>query len=81
MNPLTGATYNTDAPGRVFVNGATVYCAQGNNNPTTEVENCTVPGSTNFTIAAGAVVTSDPIVPATAYNPEGPDSSGLATTP
>jgi hypothetical protein len=79
VNPLTGATYNTDAPGRVYVNGATVYCAQGNNNPTTEVENCTVPGSTNLTIAAGAVVTGDPIVPSTAYNPEGPDSSGSVT--
>src|SRR6202034_2760380 len=39
VTPLTGATYNTDAPGRVYVNGATVYCAQGNNNPTPEVEN------------------------------------------
>ncbi len=39
--PTTGATYNANAPDRIYINGTVVYCAQGNNNPTTKIENCT----------------------------------------
>ena len=38
-SPLTGSTYNADAPNRVYFNGTAAYCAQSNNNPTTKIEN------------------------------------------
>jgi hypothetical protein len=64
-DPLTGSTINTNAPNRVYVDGTAVYCNQSNNNPTTDIEDCTTaPGVSGFTPAAGAPVTSDPIIPA-----------------
>jgi hypothetical protein len=62
---LTGQTLNVNAPNRYYIDGTPVYCIQGNNNPTSEIENCTVPvGTTPTPIAAGDPILADPIVPA-----------------
>jgi hypothetical protein len=62
---LTGQTLNVNAPDRYYIDGATVYCAQGNNNPTQEIEDCTVPvGATSPQVAVGDPILADPIVPA-----------------
>jgi hypothetical protein len=64
---LTGTTYNNNAPNRAYIDGVAVYCSQGNANPTTKMEDCTTgPGGTALAAAAGAPITSDPIIPATA---------------
>ncbi len=81
--PLTGSTVNANAPNRLYVDGpsgaATVYCTQGNNNPTTKVEDCTTgPGGSTFTLATGQLLLSDPIVPRTAY--ESDTASGGMTS-
>jgi len=73
-NPTTGSLYNADAPNRAYIDGVAVYCDQANNNPTTELEDCTTgPGGGSLSVNAGDPVTSDPIVPATAYG----QTSGL----
>ena len=60
-----GIQLNVNAPNRVYVNGNTMYCSQSNNNPTTEVENCTSgAGGSQFTAAGGSPILSDPITPA-----------------
>jgi hypothetical protein len=62
---LTGQTLNVNAPDRYYIDGAPVYCIQGNNNPTQEIENCTVPvGTTPTAINIGDPILADPIVPA-----------------
>jgi hypothetical protein len=64
---LTGATFNNNAPNRAYVDGVAVYCSQGNANPTTKMEDCTTgPGGSTLSAGAGAPITSDPIIPATA---------------
>ncbi|HEY1832504.1 MAG TPA: Ig-like domain repeat protein [Acidimicrobiales bacterium] len=80
---LTGSTYNANAPDRVYFDsasgGTTAYCSQGNNNPTTKIEDCTTPeGSSSFLLAAGDLVLSDPIIPRTAY--ESDTASGGMTS-
>jgi hypothetical protein len=66
-NPVTGTTYNVNAPNRAYVNGVAVYCDQANANPTTKMEACTTgPGRSALSIATGAPITADPIIPATA---------------
>ncbi len=78
-DPLTGSTYNADAPNRVYFNGTTAYCSQSNNNPTTKIENCTTgPNGTALPLSAGMVITSDPIISASAYASD--PASGGATT-
>ena len=63
----TGTLYNTNAPNRAYVNGVAVYCSQANANPTTKMESCTTGGNNGpLTVAAGAPITSDPIVPSSA---------------
>jgi hypothetical protein len=62
---LTGQTLNVNAPDRYYVDGTAVYCTQGNNNPTQEIEDCTVPvGTTSPSIGMGDPILADPIVPA-----------------
>jgi Bacterial Ig-like domain (group 3)/MBG domain (YGX type) len=62
---LTGQTLNVNAPDRYYVDGTPVYCIQGNNNPTSEIENCTVPvGATSPSILVGDPILADPVVPA-----------------
>lgn len=72
--PLTGATVNTNAPNRLYIDGDAVYCSQSNNNPTSKIEDCTTAPGANpatFTPAAGDPVTSDPIIPAGAQMTSG----------
>jgi hypothetical protein len=62
---LTGQTLNVNAPNRYYIDGTPVYCTQGNNNPTSEIEDCTVPvGTTSPSVAVGDPILADPIVPA-----------------
>ncbi len=62
---LTGQTLNVNAPYRYYIDGTTVYCTQANNNPTTEIEDCTIPvGSTSPSVEAGDPILVDPITPA-----------------
>ncbi len=78
-SPLTGSTYNADAPNRVYFNGTAAYCAQSNNNPTTKIENCTTgPSGAALPLSTGMVITSDPIIPASAYATD-PTSGGMTT--
>ena len=66
-NALSGSTFNDNAPNRAYVNGVAIYCSQANTNPTTKIETCTTgPAGSALAVAAGAPITSDPIVPATA---------------
>jgi hypothetical protein len=66
-NAVTGTTYNNNAPNRAYVNGVAVYCDQSNANPTTKMEDCTTgPGGSSLSVASGAPVTADPIIPSTA---------------
>jgi hypothetical protein len=63
-NELTGQSLNVNAPDRYYIDGATVYCTQSNNNPTQEIEDCTVPvGTTSPSVAVGDPILADPIVP------------------
>ncbi len=74
--PLSGSTINTNAPNRLYVAGTPIYCSQSNNNPTTQVEDCTTgSGSTkSYSAAVGSPITSDPIIPAGAQMTTGLDS-------
>jgi hypothetical protein len=78
-SPLIGSTLNANAPNRVYVDGVTAYCAQSNNNPTTKIENCTSgPSGAPLPLSAGMIITSDPIIPSTAYASD-PASGGMTT--
>jgi large repetitive protein len=65
-NNLTMALFNNGAPGRLYIDGATVYCAQSNADPTSKIENCTTTTAGGLSVASGDPVTADPLVPATA---------------
>ena len=78
-SPLTGSTLNANAPNRVYVDGVTAYCAQSNNNPTTKIENCTTgPTGAPLPLSTGMIITSDPIIPSTAYASD-PSAGGMTT--
>ncbi len=81
QNNLTGSTFNNNAPNRLYVNGTPVYCSQANANPTTHIEDCTTGNAPSATISSSLeLLTGDPIIPASAYNPSTNDSgitSGL----
>jgi hypothetical protein len=64
------ALFNANVPGRFYVDGATVYCVSVNGS-NTKLSNCTTtrPGGVN--VAAGDLLTTDPIVPATAEQTSG----------
>jgi large repetitive protein len=74
-NILTGTTFNTNAPNRLYINGTAIYCSQANTNPTTHIEDCTTGANqSSYTISNGSeIFTGDPIVPATAYDPSAGD--------
>jgi Bacterial Ig-like domain (group 3) len=66
VSPLTTYILNVNAPNRVYIDGATVYCAQSNANPTNKIENCTTTQSGGLTVHQGDPITADPILPKTA---------------
>jgi hypothetical protein len=66
VSPITTYVINNNAPNRVYIDGATVYCVQSNANPTTKLENCTTTNPAGLTVRQGDPITADPIVPATA---------------
>ncbi len=66
VSPLTTYILNLNAPNRVYIDGATVYCAQSNAAPTTKIENCTTTNAGGLTVHQGDPITADPIVPPTA---------------
>jgi hypothetical protein len=77
-NPLTGTTFNNNAPNRLYLDNTTIYCSQANANPTTHIENCTTPGpavtpAAWSTPSQAQIFTGDPIIPATAYDPAAGD--------
>ena len=77
-NPLTGTTFNNNAPNRLYLDNTTIYCAQANANPTTHIENCTTPGAPVTPVAwttpnQAQIFTGDPIIPATSYDPSAGD--------
>ncbi len=63
VSPITTYLMNVNAPNRVYIDGATVYCAQANANPTTKLENCTTTSATPLSVQAGDAITADPILP------------------
>jgi hypothetical protein len=68
----TATTINNNAPNRVYANGVALYCPQGNASPTTALEYCTTgPDGAAYSMPVGAIVTADPIVPATAQQTSG----------
>jgi hypothetical protein len=66
VSPITTYILNVNAPNRVYIDGATVYCVQSNANPTTKIENCTTTKAGWLTVHQGDPITADPITPATA---------------
>jgi Bacterial Ig-like domain (group 3) len=80
-DPLTGTTFNNNAPNRLYLKGTAIYCSQANANPTSHIEDCTTgPGNSSDTITSALEpITGDPIIPATAYDPAAGDgmTSGL----
>jgi len=66
VSPLTTYMINVNAPNRVYIDGATVYCAQSNANPTNKIENCTTTQATSLTVHQGDAITADPIIPPSA---------------
>ncbi|HSZ15228.1 MAG TPA: Ig-like domain repeat protein [Solirubrobacteraceae bacterium] len=63
VSPFTTFILNENAPNRVYIDGATVYCAQSNANPTTKIEDCTTADGAALTVHQGDAITADPIVP------------------
>ena len=66
VSPLTTYLFNSNAPNRLYLDGATVYCVQANANPTTKAENCTTTQVSGLTFHTGDAITMDPIIPPTA---------------
>jgi hypothetical protein len=71
VSPITTYLLNVNVPNRVYIDGAVVYCAQANANPTTKLENCTTTNATPVAVHAGDAITADPIVPAGAQMTSG----------
>ncbi len=63
VSPLTTFIFNENAPDRLYIDGATVYCVQSNANPTTKIENCTTDSGSPLTVNQGDAITADPILP------------------
>jgi hypothetical protein len=63
VSPLTTFILNENAPNRLYIDGATVYCTQSNANPTTKIEDCTNTSGSPLVVHQGDAITSDPIVP------------------
>ncbi|MGA7833669.1 MAG: Ig-like domain-containing protein, partial [Acidimicrobiales bacterium] len=69
-NPLTGSTFNNNAPERLYLDGTAIYCVNADANPTSHIENCTTGGGGSpYTVSySWEPITADPIVPASAYD-------------
>jgi hypothetical protein len=57
---------NANAPDRYYVDGSTVYCTQGNAEPTQAIETCTTTTPGGITVHPGDPVIADGIIPAAA---------------
>jgi hypothetical protein len=55
---------NANAPNRYYIDGSTVYCTQGNADPTQAIETCTTTNPNGVTVSPGDPVIADAIVPA-----------------
>ena len=79
-NSLTTTTYNTDAPNRAYIDGTAVFWPRRTRTHD-QVEDFTTgaTGSSSLSYPSKALLTGDPIIPATAYNTEAGDgmTSGL----
>ena len=63
VSPITTYLMNLNAPNRIYIDGAAVYCSQANANPTTKLEFCTTTNGTPLSVHTGDAITADPIVP------------------
>jgi hypothetical protein len=68
---------NANAPNRYYIDGATVYCTQGNAEPTQAIETCTTTNPNGLTVAAGQPVIADAITPAAPAGGPVPQTNGL----
>ncbi len=64
---------NANAPDRYYINGQTVYCAQGNAEPTSKIELCTTTDASGVGVTAGTgstatAVIADPVIPSAGPN-------------
>ncbi len=63
--PAAASFVASNAPGRVYIDGATVYCVSGTiSGASSSLTNCTTTQSGGVSIHSGDAVTTDPIVPA-----------------
>ena len=64
-NPAAASFVASNAPGRVYIDGATVYCVGGTiSGASSSLTNCTTTQSGGLTIAPGNAITTDLVVPA-----------------
>jgi Bacterial Ig-like domain (group 3)/Putative Ig domain len=63
VSPITTYLMNLNAPNRIYIDGAAVYCSQANANPTTKLEFCTTTNGAPLSVHTGDAITADPIVP------------------
>jgi hypothetical protein len=70
LNQTTANLLAANAPNRVYIDGIPVYCAATDSNPTQHLQQCTTgTGNPSYTMAAVfSPITSDPIIPASAYD-------------
>jgi hypothetical protein len=66
VSPITTYLMNLNAPNRIYIDGAVVYCSQANANPTTKLEDCTTAAGAPLGVQAGDAITADPIIPPSA---------------
>jgi hypothetical protein len=66
---------NANAPNRYYINGDTVYCTQGNADPTTKIELCTTTNPSGDPVTTGPLssttatpITADPALPSAGPN-------------
>jgi hypothetical protein len=74
-SPAAASFVASNAPGRVYIDGATVYCTGGTiSGAASSLTNCSTTQTGGLTIAPGNAITTDPVVP-TASQP----GTGLIT--
>lgn len=77
VSPDVSAIENSNIPGRVYVDGATVYCANVNGSGS-KLENCTTTQAGGVSVNTNDVITSDPILPTDYGQANGPvQTTGL----
>ena len=67
---------NANAPNRYYINGDTVYCTQGNAEPTTKIEFCTTTSTTADPVTVGSGTAATPIIADPAIPSAGPNYTG-----